>query len=186
MNSTRFSCFNWDAAKASLRNSILASLLLIFLMATFLVSLGFFVWSAAKRHPSKTSPNAPDPESNTYWHTCNWVLEASPVDSPSPREFSVSPLHSALCTIFTILLTLWNSEQKNGLLIKLSCFSSDFDETWWSCSYNFTKFYQNHVKNKKVLLIARFSDQNFKVSVESWKSYIVPPLRAKKADCPFS
>ena len=41
----------------------------------------------------------------------------------------------ALCTIFTILLTLWNSEEKNGLLIKLFCFSSDFDETWWSCSY---------------------------------------------------
>ena len=39
-----------------------------------------------------------------------------------------------LCTIFTILLTLWNSEQKNGLLIKFICFSSDFDETWWSCS----------------------------------------------------
>ena len=29
------------------------------------------------------------------------------------------------------------------------------------------------MKNKKVLLIARFSVQNFKVSVESWKSYIV-------------
>ena len=41
----------------------------------------------------------------------------------------------ALCTTFTILLTLWNSEQKNGLLIKLFCFSSDFDETRWSCSY---------------------------------------------------
>ena len=38
-------------------------------------------------------------------------------------------------TIFTILLTLWNSEQKNGLLIKLFCFSSDFDETYWSFSY---------------------------------------------------
>ena len=37
--------------------------------------------------------------------------------------------------IFMILLTLWNSEQKNRLLIKLFCFSSDFDETWWSCSY---------------------------------------------------
>ena len=37
---------------------------------------------------------------------------------------------SALCTIFIILLTLSNSEQKNGLLIKLFCFSSDFDETW--------------------------------------------------------
>ena len=39
--------------------------------------------------------------------------------------------------------------------------------------YNFTKFYQNRMKNKKVLLIARFTVQNFKVSVESWKSYIV-------------
>ena len=29
------------------------------------------------------------------------------------------------------------------------------------------------MKNKNVLLIARFSVQNFKVSVESWKSYIV-------------
>ena len=39
--------------------------------------------------------------------------------------------------------------------------------------YNFTKFHQNWMKNKKVLLIACFSVQNFKVSVESWKSYIV-------------
>ena len=38
--------------------------------------------------------------------------------------------------------------------------------------YNFTKFHQNRMKNKKVLLIARFSVQNFKLSVESWKSYI--------------
>ena len=38
--------------------------------------------------------------------------------------------------------------------------------------YNFTKFYQNLMK-KKVLLIAHFSIQNFKVSVELWKSYIV-------------
>ena len=41
----------------------------------------------------------------------------------------------SLCTIFMILLTLWNSEQETGLLIKLFCLSSDFDETWWSCSY---------------------------------------------------
>ena len=34
-------------------------------------------------------------------------------------------------------------------------------------NYNFTKFHQNQMKNKKVLLIARFSVQNFKVSVES-------------------
>ena len=39
--------------------------------------------------------------------------------------------------------------------------------------YNFIKFHQNQMKNKKGLLIACFSVQNFKVSVESWKSYIV-------------
>ena len=45
---------------------------------------------------------------------------------------------AALCMIFTILLTLWNSEQKNGVLINIFfCFSCDFDETWWwSCSYS--------------------------------------------------
>ena len=32
--------------------------------------------------------------------------------------------------------------------------------------YNFTKFHLNQMKNKKVLLVARFSVQNFKVSVE--------------------
>ena len=41
---------------------------------------------------------------------------------------------AVLCTIFTILLTLWNSEQKNRPLKKLFCFSSNFDETWWNCS----------------------------------------------------
>ena len=51
---------------------------------------------------------------------------------------------------------------------------------WWNlvkCGahvyYNFTNFHQNWMKNKKVLLIAHFSVQNFKVSVELWKSYIV-------------
>ena len=33
--------------------------------------------------------------------------------------------------------------------------------------YNFTKFHQNWMKNKKGLLIARFFVQNFKVSLES-------------------
>ena len=37
-------------------------------------------------------------------------------------------------------------------------------------NYNLTKF---QMKNKKDLLIACFSVQNFKVSVELWKSYIV-------------
>ena len=39
--------------------------------------------------------------------------------------------------------------------------------------YNLTKFHQNRMKNKNVLLIGHFSVQNFKVSIESWKSYIV-------------
>jgi len=34
-------------------------------------------------------------------------------------------------------------------------------------SYNFTMFYQNQMKNKKVSPIARLSVQNFKGSVES-------------------
>ena len=33
----------------------------------------------------------------------------------------------------TDTLKFWT---ENGLLIKLFCFSSDFDETWWSCSYS--------------------------------------------------
>ena len=40
-------------------------------------------------------------------------------------------------------------------------------------NYNFTKFHQKQMKNKNVLLIARYSVQNFKVSVELRKSYIV-------------
>ena len=43
-------------------------------------------------------------------------------------------------------------------------------------SYNFTKFHQIRMKNKNVLLMAHFSVQNFKVSVELWKSYIVSAL----------
>ena len=39
--------------------------------------------------------------------------------------------------------------------------------------YNFTKFHPNQMKNKKVLSIAHFSVQNFTVSVELWKLYIV-------------
>ena len=39
--------------------------------------------------------------------------------------------------------------------------------------YKFTKLHQNSMINKKVFLIARFSVQNFKVSVELWKSYIM-------------
>ena len=59
-------------------------------------------------------------------------------------------LAMALCTIFTILLTLWNSEQKNGLLIKLFCFSSDFNETWESCTYPCViKFHQVSSKSNE-------------------------------------
>ena len=39
-------------------------------------------------------------------------------------------------------------------------------------NYNFTKFHQNQMENKNVLLLARFSVRNFKVSVESKKLYI--------------
>ena len=87
----------------------------------------------------------------------------------------------ALCTIFTILLTLWNSEQKNGLLVKLFVFHLILmklgEIVVHMDNYNFTRFHQNQMKNKKVLLIAHFSVQNFKVSVESWKSYIVYIVR---------
>ena len=65
-------------------------------------------------------------------HECR---EETPFIHLCPRFHSKSRLTLALCTIFTILLALWNSEQKNGLSVKLFCFSSDFDETWWSCSY---------------------------------------------------
>ena len=41
----------------------------------------------------------------------------------------------ALYMIFTILLILWNSEQKNRILKKLFCFSSNFDKTTTSPSF---------------------------------------------------
>ena len=74
----------------------------------------------------------------------------------------------------TDTLKFWTEKRA---IIKLFCFSSDFDETWWSCSTHFVlQFHQISSKldeKQKVLLIARFSVQNFKVSVELWKSYIV-------------
>ena len=57
--------------------------------------------------------------------------------------YEESVLGIALCRIFTVLLSLWNSEQKNGLIIKLFCFSSDFDETWWNCrTHGYLKLHQ--------------------------------------------
>ena len=47
-------------------------------------------------------------------------------------------------------------------------------------NYNFNKYHQNQMKNEKVLLIAHFSVQNFEVSVESWKSYIVLVLLVRQ------
>ena len=74
----------------------------------------------------------------------------------------------------TDTLKFWTEKR---LLIKLS-FSSDFGEIVVHMNnYNFTKFHQNRMKNKNVLLIAHFSVQNFKVSVESWKSHIVTWVR---------
>ena len=63
-----------------------------------------------------------------YWPKCltNKLNEAE----VHTLKLDRGSLGKALCMIFTILLTLCNSEQKNGLLIKLFCFSSYFDETW--------------------------------------------------------
>ena len=59
-NSTTFSCFSWDQDIASFKNSMLFSLLFIFLMATFLISKDSSEWLFV-RIPSNTSPNAPAP-----------------------------------------------------------------------------------------------------------------------------
>ena len=93
----------------------------------------------------------------------------------------------SLCTIFTILLTLWNSEPKKLLKIKLFGFSSDFDETWWSCSihmyYKFTKFHQIRMKNKKVLFIDRLTEvSSIKVPLRLGEF----GLRIKKSEKSFS
>ena len=81
--------------------------------------------------------------------------------------------------IFTILLTLWNSEQKNRPLIKLFCFSSDFDATCWSWStYCVLQLHQVWLKSdekQESFINSPFFclEFHFKVSVDSWKSYIV-------------
>ena len=56
-----------------------------------------------------------------------YLMEENRTENMCPDFFNQMCL---LCMIFTILLTLGNSELKRGLLIKLFCFSSDFDETW--------------------------------------------------------
>ena len=59
------------------------------------------------------------------------------------------------------------------------CFSSYSDETWWNCStHGYLQLHQVSSKSdekqnkKKVLLIAYFSVQNFKVSVESVEKWV--------------
>ena len=83
----------------------------------------------------------------------------------------------ALCTIFTILWTLWNSEQKNRLLIKLFCFHPILmklgEVLVTHVYYNFSKFFLKKWMKTKIFINTHFSVQNFKVSVEFWKSYIV-------------
>ena len=72
----------------------------------------------------------------------------------------------------TDTLKFWT--EKQAINKTFFSFSSDFGEIVVHMdNYNFTKLHQNQMKNKKVFLIARFSVQNFKVSVELWKSYIV-------------
>ena len=64
----------------------------------------------------------------------NLVFRGDSAAQIAPNLNIGNETHDALCTIFMIQLTLWNSERKNGLLIKLFYFSSDFDETWRNCS----------------------------------------------------
>ena len=59
---------------------------------------------------------------SSFWKDC---------DDSTPHKPLLQPNVDALCTIFIILLTLWNSEWKKWLSI---FFSSDFDETWSNCS----------------------------------------------------
>ena len=79
--------------------------------------------------------------------------------------FQVLP--GTLYTIFTILLTLWNSEQKNALLKFFFCFSSDFDETWWNCSTNTwitptsPSFIKNQLENKNSFINGPFFCSEF-------------------------
>ena len=83
-----------------------------------------------------------------------------------------------LCMNFMILLTLWNSEQKNRLLMRLFCSYPILMKLgkvivtrhrYYTISPSFVK-----IGWKKGLHInSLFSIQNFKVSVELWKSYIV-------------
>ena len=47
--------------------------------------------------------------------------------------------------------------------------------------HHFTKFHQKQMKIEKVLLIACFSVQNFQLSVESWKSYIVQLYKERQS-----
>ena len=45
----------------------------------------------------------------------------------------------------------WFKNTKNGPLINLFCFSSNFDETWWSCSTPMcTSFIKIGWKTKKI------------------------------------
>ena len=71
----------------------------------------------------------------------------------------------------------WHFEILNGLLIKKIVFHPILmklgEIVVHMDNYNFAKFHQNQMKTQNVLFIARFSVQNFKVSVESWKSYIL-------------
>ena len=53
----------------------------------------------------------------------------------------------------------------NMLYLKLFCFSSDFDKTWWYCNTlvneNFPKFHWIQMKNKNVLYSIHLTDSSF-------------------------
>ena len=62
--------------------------------------------------------------STKSWHLwkvfCSFDVQQNMIKKR--KIYQIYTPHIPLCTIFTILLTLWNSEQKNGLLIKTFLF----------------------------------------------------------------
>ena len=63
----------------------------------------------------------------TFWDIALFSVYCLPVDLRAGSS------KSELAKI-SELTNKWIKNSKNVLLIKLFCFYSDFDETWWSCS----------------------------------------------------
>ena len=116
------------------------------------------------------------PVSHKHWHKLQ-----------TPNRTSNPWRHSGHLKIKTVLFIIhfykmfWNLKKKNDFengtvcqlnvfYIKLFCFSSDFIETWWSCSthdvtyYSITKLYQILMKNKKVLYKTHLTDGSSEIT----------------------